>query len=441
MKRPKSCITSLLLIAICSGCSPALIHRDIYISDYQNGAPTYAEAKLTRAIEQELPQQNFQKSDDAVWLLLDRATTRFAIGKIDGAIADYNLAIEAMDYYSQNCALEQVGKTLLQDDFGAYPGADFEQVLARVYFALALIHKGDYSNALAILRQAEELQQQKRENYAKKPYTVGYQLTDNSVAKYLFAALLENRGDCSNAEIMYQQAVQLTGGVNLESHCTSETATVIILCHNGNVPHKISDVCDASIASAIALEIMLSSQRLPPAWSSLTGIPVPALQQKWGSRSLPTFATIDGLKRPLYRWYDVGFTADYQLRQEMPVIAARGVARFLLRRSAVACAQKQDPCLGAIVDLGMLIANANTQADTRSWTTLPNTIDLTRYDLSAGQHALTIQVDQLGCPPFLREYTLNLKPHDFCVINVFNIHPGFATVQIPQRFVSIPKCT
>lgn len=411
-----------------------MIPREIYISDYQNGAPTIAEKKLTRAIEKEIPQNEFQKSNDAVWLLLDRATTRFALGKVDGAIADYNLAIEAMDYYNQKCTLEQVGKTVLQDDLGAYAGSDFEQILARVYFALALIHKGDLGNAYALLRQAEELQQKKRELYAEKSYTKHYQLIDNSVAKYLFAALLENRGDCSNAELLYQQAEQLAGPVHLESHHSQETATVIVLCHNGNVPYKISDRCDASIASAIALEIMLSTQRLPPAWSTLTGIPVPALQQKWGSRSLPTYACIDGVRHPLFHWMDIGLTADQQLRQEMPVIAARGVARLLLRRTAVAYAQKQDPCLGAIVDIGMLIANANTEADTRSWTTLPNTIDLTRYDLTPGKHTLTLQVDQQGCPPFLREYILNLKQNDFCVINIFNIHPGFTTVLIPNRF-------
>lgn len=422
------------LLFLSLGCTPSLVQREIYLADYHMGAPDYAEAKLTRAINRELPNGNFQNSDDSVWLLLDRATTRFAMGKIDGAIADYNLAIEAIDYYSQECSAEQVSKTLLQDDFGAYAGADFEQVLARVYFALTLLHKGELNNAFALLRQAEDLQQEKRETYAKKPYTQHYHLIDNSIAKYLFAALLEHKGDLSNAEIVYQQAEQLAGPFHLESKYTKDTATVIILCHNGNVPFRMSGTCDASVISALALEAMLSTRKIPPAYSTLTGIPVPTLQQNWGSRSLPTFACIDGVKQPLLPWLDVRLTAHQQLQQEIPVIAARGAARLLMRRGAVAYAQSKDPLLGVVFDMSMLIANIHTKADTRSWTTLPNTLDLTRYDLTAGNHTLSIEVEQRGGPAFLREYKLNLQPHDFCVINVFNVHPGFVTVQIPKRY-------
>lgn len=424
----------LLLLLGCTSCSTLLLDRDTYVHDYQSGTPAYAADKLTKVIDKELPQENYLNSKESVWLLLDRATMRFAMGHIDGAIQDYRLALEAMDYYDQHSSLEMAGTALLQDDFEAYAGTDYEQVLARVYFALALIHKGDYSNAYAILRQGEELQQRKRDAYTKKPYTKDYQLIDNSIAKYLFAALLENRGDKSNAKILYQEAEKLVGCENAPSQATDHTATIVIVCHNGNAPRKISTVCNASVASAIALEIMLATQRLPPAWSSLTGIPIPALQQRWDSMSVPTFACIDGAEKYLSPWFNVALTAQQRLKQELPVIAARGVARMLLRRGAVAYANKQDACLGALIDAGMLIANINTQADTRSWTTLPNTIDLARFDLLPGQHSLTIKVSPHGCQPAFHKCCLQLRPHDFCVINVFNIHPGVTLVQVPQRF-------
>lgn len=427
------------------GCSTPLSERHEYLTSYQQGGLSDADAKLTASISKAMPNFDYRKSNDAVWLLLDRATTRFAMGKVDGAISDYRTAVEAIDFYGQELVSDSIGKVVLDDDYGAYPGEDYEQILARVYFALALLHKGDEGNAFALLRQAEELQQKKKEMYAQSPVTKDYELIDNSVAKVLFASLLEHRGDRSNANILYQKTSDLIG-VNQQQENNDlasdilkvtppENATVLIVCHNGNSPIKISGTSDASVASALALEIILSANRIDPAWSSLTGIPVPALYQNWGSSPAPTFATIDGLQKPLIPWYDIGETADQQLQQKMPVIVARGVARFLLRRGTVAYAKESDPALGVLCDLGMLVANACTKADTRSWTTLPEAIDLNKFNLLPGEHDMAIRVATTGQQPFLGNYRLNLKDGDLCVINVFNIHPGVTTVLIPQRFM------
>ena len=422
-------LTSLLL----AGCSSAVRSRGEYIAAYHHGNLEQADVTLTRTIQEEMPSGNYRESNDATWLLLDRATTRFAMGDVADAVEDYHEAIEALDYYNQDTPRESLGKVLVQDEIGAYQAADYEQVLARVYFALALLHQGDTSNAYAILRQAEEFQQRRRELYAQTSFTKNYQLVDNAVGKYLFATLLEKRGDFSNASILYRQACGMTG-INLISDNNHE-ATVLILCHNGNAPYKISGRSDASVASAVALEIILSTSCLPPAWSSLGGVPTPALRQWFMSNPIPTFACLDEQQKPLMPWYNVTATAYEQLDQEMPVIVARAVARYIIRRSIVGYAQKQNPDLGAIVDFGMLVANLSTKADTRTWLTLPYLIDMNRFDVAAGQHHLTIQVGPYGFEQ-LQHFTLNLKPDDLCVINIFNIHPGITTIQIPQRFLT-----
>ncbi len=109
---------------------------------------------------------------------------------------------------------------------GAYAGEDFEQVLARVYFALALIQAGDYGNAYAILRQAEELQQGLRERYDRCCATSDFHLPDLTFAKYLFALLLEKQGDKSNACLLYQQS----GALPTPGDCSDrKQATVLVL--------------------------------------------------------------------------------------------------------------------------------------------------------------------------------------------------------------------
>lgn len=410
------------LIFLC-GCSSRIHPHTDYIPAYQQGNFTYSEERLTQAIEKKHIAQDYRKSKDAVWLLLDRATVQFAQGNTDLAIQDYLLALEAIDFYSQISTSEKISQVVVSDDVEAYAGEDFEQILARVYLALALLQDGDTGNAFAMLQQAEDVQQKKLEEYKNTAYTSHYNLVGNNLAKYLLALISEKRGDYSNARILYEQSIHYPESTD------KRLATVLIISHHGCAPYKISGICPVSQISMAALEVFLSSGsgKLEPALCSLTGIPVPILCQGVYSEAYPLQAALDGQKKSLEPIYDITAVAYAQMNQKLPVIAARGAARLLLRRAAVGYAQEQDPNFGAIMDLAMLAANLNTSADTRSWSTLPARLDFARYDVQPGKHLLEIQ---LSCT------YLNLKPNDLCVINVFNIRPGTVSIQIPKQFIN-----
>ncbi len=426
-----------LILLLLTGCSSAISQRGDYLAPFHSGQIQLAEANISRTVEKAVPNDDYRNAPDATWLLLDRATIRFAGGDVEGAIEDYHLAIEALDYDQEACLEEMAGKLLLQDELGAYAGEDYEQVLARVYFALALLHQGDLSNAQAILRQAEELQQKKREMYRGSLITQDYELIDNPVAKYLFALLLEKEGDTSNATILYNQATQLAYIQSCEDLITHnpQMATVLVVCHNGNAPIKISGISDASIASTVALECFLQGSCHSFTLSSLGGISTPILQYPPMGCPLPTFVEIEGQTKRLIPWMNIGDTAEQQLSQEMPVIVARGVARYLMRRAALASITNRDPNLGAFTDIALLVANLNTKADTRSWTTLPEFIDLNRFEICPGIQPITIRVNTPYGISQQYDYTLDLRADELCIIHVFNIHPGITKIQIPPRFL------
>lgn len=432
-------LSSCLLLSLFTACSSTTIQYAAGTTAYKQGRLSQAETILSRTISKEMPSGDFQKSNEAVYLLLDRATTRFSAGNTEGAIADYNLAIEALDYYNQDSILDVTGQFLLEDSWGAYSGSDLEHLLARIYFALALMHKGDLNNAYALLRQAEEIQQTKKEKYAEVPYLSNISCNGNALGKFLFATILDQQGDVSNAAILFRQAEVLAGNKPAEINSLSENhqkkATVVLLCHNGIVPFKISTTCPASVASTLALEAIVCTQRIDPSWSSLTGIPTPLLCQQFQSEPLQTFVTINHITIPLSPWFNVAQATSDELEQKRPMIVARGVARYLIRRAAVARARKQDPHLGALVDLGMLIANANTKADTRAWSTLPSSIDLARCILPPGEHCLTISVARKEFSYFEQRIPLKLKAGDLCIINIFNINPGTTQILVPSQFL------
>lgn len=419
------------LTLVVSGCSTTQWDQAESLYVYHQGDLCGAKERLTCAIHAEMPSGDFRESLNSVWLLLDRATVCFAEDDLTAAISDYQKAIEAMDFYHQRSFMEQMVQTIGRDDFGAYAGEDFEQILARVYFALALIQKDDLSNAYALLRQAEDLQQSIRERYRSCRETRHFHLQDNRLAKYLFALLLEKRGDVSNARVLYEQA-GMTAPLTPQS---SDKATVLVLCHNGSVPHKISVTTDASIASALAVETFLNCQGVPPALCMLAGIPVPALT--FSPYGMPAYVegSLDGRTQPLSTWFDVGQAAQHALDEKVPVLAARGVARMALRRSVVAVASEHSPELGMIADIAMLVANCSSEADTRSWRTLPLTIDGLRYDVDAGAHELSFSVDACGASTQQGHYALDLPPGSLCIIHVFHLHQGITQVVVPDRYL------
>ncbi len=425
-------------LTLLSGCSKSVLEeRGPYLRAYHTGNLYEAETIETNAIRQELPQTQFELSKNSSWLLLDRAMTRFTAGDATGAIEDYSIALVAMDYYSKRVLGEQAAQLMLQDEVGAYQAPDYEQVLARVYFALALLQNGDQGNAYAILRQAEEYQQEKQNFYSKIPFAKQYHVQQNGLSKYLFALLSEKKGDLSNAKILYEQAAALipcSSEVPFAPAPSPDLATILILCHNGNSPYKISTECPASQASAIALEILMASSGVRPSCSALPGIPVPALCRWPGSNPQPTFAKIGDCRLPLFPFFNIIRAAEFELEQDRPFIVARGVARLIIRRAAVSLLENQDPCLRMIVDCTMFIANATTRVDTRSWTTLPAFIDVARFDVEPGCQTLAIQVEGAGAEEKIIQ--LNLKKSELCIINVFNLHPGVRRFVVPFRYLA-----
>lgn len=409
-----------------TSCHPITEIRDTYVSTYQGGDLPSSESKLTSTIEKKLPQDNYTKSGDSVMLLLDRALLRFIEGDTDGSIHDFNVALEALDYYGQDHLMDAVGQVLLEDSIAPYTGDDYEQLLARIYFAAVLIHKGDYSNAYALLRQAEEWSQEKTREYASNHATEHLKVTENPLGKYLFAALLEKKGDLSNAKILYQEVETLTCKEFLAPDLKPKKPAVLIITHNGNAPYKYTEYTDGSKVSLLALELFLCGAGKDFALSSLTGLPTPALA--YYPFSDPVFIPYKMNNTPLLSkpLFSVDLAASIELEGKMPIIAARAAARYILRRACVMEAQRKDPNVGVFVDLGMLIVNARTEADTRSWSFLPRQIELSRIDLESGRHTL-----QIGCDLF----PLHLKASDLCVIHVFNIHPGITKVLIPDRFL------
>ncbi len=418
-------IALLLVFALLfSGCNYAGRTQDAVISSVQKGDFVRAEESIDKAIQKKMPTGKFLSCREAVWMYLDRAMLHAWTGKLPAAIQDYNIALDAIDYYSQPTLQEQLTKTLLEDGQSAYVGPHYEHQLARLYLALALFQEGDLGNARALLLQAQNQAQLRIEEGKEAAGST------NLIAKYLLAAVLEKEGDLSNAEILYKEVAK-ERREPLAEH-SQKKATVIVLSHTGLAPHKISTIAPVSVVSLAILEQLLAIYDIPPALSSLAGIPIPAFADSASGCSSTSIKFANAQSAHLQPWMDVSDAAHQTLEKELPKIAAHSAARLLIRRAFLGVVQKENQTAGIFADLALLGANLLTEADIRSWSTLPARIDLARLELEPGKHTLTFESRSHGAVQ-TKECQINLSPNELCIINLFTIHPHQMVIQIPKK--------
>ena len=86
---------------------------------------------------------------------------------------------------------------------------------------------------------------------------------------------------------------------------------------------------------------------------------------------------------------DVDMLARYSLQQAMPGIMARATARAVVKYNTQHTANESSSIAGLLMTVTNLVTE---RADTRSWTTLPQEIQLQRIYLPVGEHQITIQM-------------------------------------------------
>ncbi len=391
---------------------------------------------------------SYQKNKNALWFSLESGSLNFINNQMDRSIAYFKHALEASDYFLQEDTSEKIQKLLFSDEMSAFSGEDYEQILLRVYFAFALIQKGDLSNGLALLKQAESYSQLREAIYVQSRLTKNIKILPNPLAKYLLALFLEKEGDLSNAQILYKQAKSSLSDTDVlfPKNDSTNCGTLLFICHNGNSPYRTSVRDKVSEDALFMLNILLESDKsfqfnIPGSSSSmnnraydrniLTMIPkisVPKLERWPNSKPITSTVTVGDQKASLIPIYNIDTVAHEQLHQALPLITARAAARYLIREQAARITKSN------AFNFGTLLTNILTNADTRSWMTLPYSFDIMRFDLKPGIYPITVEVND---PVKLKQYQLpkiKIDKNEICLVHLFNIHPNVFRYLVPSSF-------
>lgn len=368
--------------------------------------------KANQLIEKKLKKskalENIQKDPNSALYLMHGALLKHALGNYSKANLEYQKTLEAIDFYKQQSALENIQMLLIDDRRSAFSGDLYEQLLSRLFFALSLEQSGQSDNSAALLRQYQEASSLMKEEMKQSVLLSHLQIPSNPLASYLLACQLESKSDYSNAKILFESS-RIEGEddafINKEISSIgrrSQKAWLVILVHLGQVPKKTQGYARGAEASLIALETYLDSRKIDSAWSSLTGIAIPEYKNRFNTKLKPLSIRLNGSLLPSRKMADITKMAQDELNQKLPIITARAIARQLMRRTIIYHEYTKSESAGIMADLLLLCANLTTSADLRSWSILPSEIWLARRDLNPG----TIKLEVEGLP----EMNLELRP-------------------------------
>jgi len=325
--------------------------------------------------------------------------------------------------------VENVSAVVSNDNAIRYDIPRYEQSMLHSYQALNYLAEHDLSGALVEVRRAnhvqesalkanthnfdnsQQIQRSLPQYYPSMNYVIdkvknGFQ---NAYTFYLSALLYEAANQNNDAYIDYKKALeiypennylqkdvwrlantlQMTDDISLFKKSLSQEVTkkrhgdvnsqgqVVIIIENGIVGAKQ----EASLSLPIYTshnDMRLYSVALPHYQNQLAAYPPLTLAYQGENYQAEEIVRIQSL-------------AAKQLKDQLPIIITRQISRVIAKEEIRQTLARKGG------DVGNIFANlyniATEKADTRSWSTLPDSIHILRLNLSPGKHTLNIHIN------------------------------------------------
>ncbi len=462
----------LLVIPLLSGCS-ANSFSDLF-SNY---------SQQMNGVKQAQQQGNFQQ---AISLLPTRSPDNgnYSLGLLEKARLEYlaqNNKQSRQDFaqtyelvqQNQQAAkielsrgIENIAAVMSNDNAIRYDIPLYEQSMFNSYQALNYLAQQDLSGALVEVRRANQVQERALkanassidatkksiadEKFSMDSLSQQYPSMNRAIGKvkngfqnaytfYLSGLLYEAGNQKNDAYIDYKKALeiypdnhylqqdvwrlantlQMTNDINLFRDSFARTITnkntfasnntqgeVVIIIENGIVGAKQ----EVSLSLPIYTrhnDMRLYSVALPRYQNKLTVYPPLTLTYQGKSYQAEEIVRLQSL-------------AAKQLQDQLPIIVTRQITRLIAKEEIRQTLVKKGG------DLGNIFANiyniATEKADTRSWSTLPDSIHILRLNLSTGTHTLNININGVSQQI---EVLINQNKKTLVTLNAIGTYIGY----------------
>ncbi|MFN7951776.1 MAG: hypothetical protein U0610_08605 [bacterium] len=415
---------------------------------------------------------------------LDRLCYRLERGLIlhtAGQLADSNRelfaaveeikALEDKAIISASDTASQAGSLLLNEKTIAYQGEPFEHVLLHAYLAMNFLFSNDLTGARVEIRKLQGIQKEIRERardeakdaadvsegHARTAYAVEramgqayadqdvvaarvQNLYDDALTYALSALVYELNGEPNDAWIDLKRARELRpesarlrqdayraavlSGLRDEAKALKESDPSLVEPDKDQAEVVVLFECgDAPLKREISLPI--------PTGTGFTSIALPKYELRPNPYQRASVRDASGkLLATTDLYTDVEAIAVRSLRDRMAVLALkqaiRAVGKAVVTKQVADASGRRGSTERGIAILLMSLYNVLTeQADLRSWTTLPASLQWVRIPLPPGEHPLTIGLDGPGGAELAtRRVTIKLARGQRRFVNVRTTGPA-----------------
>ncbi len=360
---------------------------------------------------------------------LDQAMVQLAAGRTHDAEQLLRGARDRFEYLEQASVTEQGLSWITDDNAIAYAGEDYEKILIPAFLALAdLMHHG--GDATAYCLQLDQKQRSIIEggsaagpvaDPAADPAAAEIDTEENPKLAYqqvAFGAYLRgvlhesSHRSYDDAQRCYAQAASWEPGfgalqIDLARarngvHSQPGNGVVYVFALVGRGPYKETGLATPSSAALAIAETILfanGNRVLPPV---VPPIKVPHVVVPVNRLDSVNVAVAGATGVPTQTVTDVGRLAISQHAATFDHVVARAVARRALKLAATTVAKeslevgKDNTWASLTLDLLGLLWESSERADTRGWGLLPETIQVRRLELPAGEHDIRLSALRQG---------------------------------------------
>lgn len=379
---------------------------------------------------------------DSEVLRLEQAVVQLAAGRPREAEAALRQVRDRFEHLAQTSIAEQTVSLLTEDDRRAYAGEDYEQVLVRAMLALtSLVNDGLDAEAYSL--QIEEKQQQIIQSAVDKeghnPKTA-YQHV--ALGPYIRALLREethrdyddaarNWALVAHWQPDFQAAQYHLARATSAVHSQKGHGVLCVFALLGRGPYK-EEVSEMPTSAALLIADRILSQQmkhsLPP---TIAPIKIPKLV---AARNSAITLEVLTAGRPYARTETITNVTQMAMQQYeavLPEIMARAVVRRVVKKGMAYGAKEalgvQGGSLESLaLDLAGVAWEATENADTRCWGLLPDTIQVARIELPAGEHDIGLRaIGHAGhplAPPITHHVTIDDGRNTYLIVNVPDAH-------------------
>lgn len=382
---------SVFLVLTAPGCAGYGVWQAEVYQRLQAGDPQAALAML---------EGRYYGGRNRVLHQLDKAMLLRLVGRYSESNRLFERAKQGMEALDAFSVTENVAAVTLNENARRYAGQPYERLLVHAYKALNYLELGKVDSARVEMLQADD---QLRE-WASAGALQGIEAS--VFVRYLAGLVFEVNNEPGEALIAYRRAYQglvhdglpvpevlqrdllrLTDYQGLtdehrryrdsfsverwpDMRRMQRNAEVILILHEGLVPpmrqkpvHLYSPV--------LSRNIVFSVPYYPPR-ETFAG---------------PARVTVGNASAETAIMEDIDRLARERLQARLPGISARTMARIVAKKLAASEAGEEHLLAGVVVDIAGM---ASEQADTRSWTSLPATIQVARLLVPPGQRRIRV---------------------------------------------------